>query len=113
MKWLVEDCERHSAPVNALVDVVDSARAVFSDYPFATKAVIFGSFSQGQRTDGPDVDFFLGLDSTCASSECQSMLDSLASALGRDVEATAGLKGATDGFLENLKSVGRLIYVRK
>ena len=40
------------------------------------------------------------------------MLDSLASALGRDVDVTVRLNGATDRFIENLKTEGVLIYFR-
>lgn len=81
MKYLVEDCENPSIPVNTLADAASRARAVFSDYPCVVKAVLFGSFSRGEQTDASDVDFFLGLDSTCASSDYLSLLDSLASAL--------------------------------
>ena len=99
--------------MNNLADAVSRARAVFSDYPCVTKAVLFGSFSRGEQTDTSDVDFFLGLDSTCTSSNYLSLLDSLATTLGRDVDVTVKLKGATDRFIDNLKSEGRLIYVRK
>ena len=112
MKYLVEDCENPSIPVNTLADAASRARAVFSDYPCVVKAVLFGSFSRGEQTDASDVDFFLGLDSTCASSDYLSLLDSIASALGRDVDVTVKLKGATDRFVYNLKTEGRLIYDR-
>ena len=62
--------------------------------------------------DSSDVDFFLGLDPSCTSSDYLSMLDSLASALGRDVDVTVRLNGATDRFIENLKMEGILIYIR-
>ena len=98
MKYLVEDCENPSVPVKTLADAVNRARAVFSDYPCVVKAVLF--------------DFFLGLDSTCTSLDYLSLLDSLASTLGRDVDVTVKLKGATDRFVYNLKTEGRLIYDR-
>lgn len=112
MKYLVEDCEKPSAPVNTLADAVSRSRAVFSGYPCVVKAVLFGSFSRGEQTDASDVDFFLGLDSTCTFSNYLSLLDSLASTLGRDVDVTVKLKGATDRFVYNLKTDGRLIYDR-
>lgn len=112
MKWLVEDCENPSAPVNNLADAVSRTRAVFSDYPCVTKAVLFGSFARGDQTDTSDVDFFLGLDGNYSYSDYLSLLDSLASALGRDVDVTVRLSGATDRFVDNLKSEGRLVYTR-
>lgn len=112
MKYLVEDCENPSVPVKTLADAVIRSRAVFSGYPCVTKAVLFGSFSRGEQTDASDVDFFLGLDSTCTSLDYLSLLDSLASTLGRDVDVTVKLKGATDRFVYNLKTEGRLIYDR-
>lgn len=112
MKYLVEDCEKPSVPVNTLSEAVSRSRSVFSGYPCVTKAVLFGSFSRGEQTDASDVDFFLGLDSSCTSSDYLTLLDSLASALGRDVDVTVKLKGATDRFVYNLKTEGRLIYDR-
>lgn len=112
MKYFVEDCENPSVPVKTLADAVIRARAVFSNYPCVVKAVLFGSFSRGEQTDASDVDFFLGLDSTCTSFDYLSLLDSLASTLGRDVDVTVKLKGATDRFVYNLKTDGRLIYDR-
>lgn len=112
-KWLVEDCKTASASVNALTDAGSCAQSVFAARLFVTKAVLFGSFARGDQTDASDVDFFLGMDPTCTSSDCLSMLDSPASALGRDVDVTTKLKGATDRFVENLKTEGRLIHIRE
>lgn len=112
MKWLVEDCENPSAPVDNRLDAVTRSRSVFAANPFVKKAVLFGSFAGSEQTDSSDVDFFLGLDPSCTSSDYLSMLDSLASALGRDVDVTVRLNGATDRFIENLKTEGVLIYIR-
>lgn len=112
MKWLVEDCENPSAPVGNRLDAVTRSRSVFAANPFVKKAVLFGSFARGEQKDSSDVDFFLGLDPSCTSSDYLSMLDSLASALGRDVDVTVRLNGATDRFIENLKTEGVLIYFR-
>ncbi|VWL87445.1 Nucleotidyltransferase domain protein [Collinsella aerofaciens] len=112
MKWAVDDCKSPSDPVKTLADAVSRSRAVFSDYPCVTKAVLFGSFSRGEQNNASDVDFFLGLDPSCTSSDYLALLDSLASALGRDVDVTVKLKGATDGFVYNIKTEGRLIYDR-
>lgn len=112
MKWLVEDCENPSAPVGNRLDAVTRSRSVFAANPFVKKAVLFGSFARGEQKDSSDVDFFLGLDPSCTSSDYLSMLDSLASALGRDVDVTVRLNGATHRFIENLKTEGVLIYFR-
>lgn len=112
MKWLVEDCENPLAPVGNRLDAVTRSRSVFAANPFVKKAVLFGSFARGEQKDSSDVDFFLGLDPSCTSSDYLSMLDSLASALGRDVDVTVRLNGATDRFIENLKTEGVLIYFR-
>ncbi len=112
MKWLVEDCENPSAPVGTRLAAVTRSRSVFAANPFVKKAVLFGSFARGEQKDSSDVDFFLGLDPSCTSSDYLSMLDSLASALGRDVDVTVRLNGATDRFIENLKTEGVLIYFR-
>ena len=111
MKWLVEDCENPSAPVGDRLAAVTRSRSVFAAYPFVKKAVLFGSFARSEQTDMSDVDFFLGLDPSCTSSDYLSMLDSLASALGRDVDVTVKLNGATDGFIEDLKMEAALIYI--
>lgn len=112
MKWLVGDCENPSAPVGGRLDAIARSRSVFAGCPFVTKAVLFGSFARGEQTDASDVDFFLGLDPSCTSSDYLSLLDSLASALGRDVDVTVKLKGATDRLVDNLKKEGLLIYIR-
>lgn len=112
MKWLVEDCENPSAPVGNRLDAIARSRSVFAGCPFVTKAVMFGSFARSEQTDASDVDFFLGLDPSCTSSDYLSLLDSLATELGRDVDVTVRLNGATGRFIENLKTEGLLIYIR-
>lgn len=113
MKWLIEDCENPSARVSTLTDAVSRARSIFAACPFVKKAVLFGSFARGDQTDASDIDFFLELDDGYSSFSYLSMLDSLASALGRDVDVTVKLKGATNRFVEDLKREGRLIYIRE
>lgn len=113
MKWLIEDCENPSARVSTLTGAVSRARSIFAACPFVKKAVLFDSFARGNQTDASDIDFFLELDDGYSSFSYLSMLDSLASALGRDVDVTVKLKGATNRFVEDLKREGRLIYIRE
>lgn len=105
MKYLVEDCENPSIPVNTLADAASRARAVFSDYPCVVKAVLFGSFSRGEQTDASDVDFFLGLDSTCASSDYLSLLDYF------DVDESLWQHSPyiRDSFLISVSQIGELV----
>ena len=112
MKYLVEDCDTAAAPVQSFVSAAKAAANVFARYPFVRKAVLFGSFSRGDERPTSDVDFFIGVDGAPSNADYFRMLNDLASSLGRDVDVTMRLRGATERFVANLKADGRLIYVR-
>lgn len=112
MKYLVEDCDNPSAPVDTLADAVSRARAVFYDHPCVVKAAIFGSFSRSEQKASSDVDLLLQVDEKNAFEVIDIGLD-LAERLGRDVDMLTTLRGAQSSFIDNLKREGRLIYIRE
>lgn len=112
MKYLVEDCDNPAAPVHDYTEAKKVIRNVLSSYPSVRRAAIFGSFVRGEQKDSSDVDLLLQIYDK-VDSETMDIGFDLAEELGRDVDMLTTLEGAQSSFIENLKSDGRIIYVRE
>lgn len=112
MKYLFEDCDNPADPVQDYAEAKRIVRQVLGTYPSVRRTAIFGSFVRGEQKDSSDVDLLIETDGKDASEVMDIGFD-LAEGLGRDVDTLTTLRGAQSSFIENLKSDGRIIYVRE
>lgn len=111
MKYLVEDCDNPADPVQDYAEAKKVVRRILGSHPTVRRTAMFGSFVRGEQKDSSDVDLLLQVDSKDAF-EIIGIGLTLAERLGRDVDMLTTLRGAQSSFIENLKSDGRIIYVR-
>lgn len=112
MKWFLEDCEEPSEPAYTFDDVVSCSREVFSEYPFVTKALLFGSFARGEQTATSDVDLIVWIEGPHDHGRLTDLECSLAAALGRDVDVLTHLGRTSQRFIDNILREGKLIYIK-
>lgn len=112
MKWFLEDCEEPSEPAYTFDDVVSRSREVFSEYPFVTKALLFGSFARGEQTATSDVDLIVWVEGPHDHGRLTDLECSLAAALGRDVDVLTHLGRTSQRFIDNILREGKLIYIK-
>ena len=113
MRWYLEDCKKPNEPADNLADVITRARKVFSNYPFVTKALLFGSFARGEQTSTSDVDLIIWIEGPHNHGRLADVECALSTALGRDVDVLTYLGRTSRRFVDNILRDGKLIYVKE
>lgn len=111
MKYLVEDCENPSVPVQNYTEAKEVIRRVLGSHASVRRAAMFGSFVRGEQKNSSDVDLLLQIDVKDAA-EVMDIGYELVEGLGRDVDMLTTLDGAQSNFIESLQREGVRIFER-